>query len=115
MANTKTIVGLNCSTQTAARHPLQTHLWRIRVPSNRFIAEYEDGSTDVFAMPECTLGQGDVFHCFALVWAVLRRPLLITTTMECSETGSTHERRASTHCLRVHLGESSTCSRSRES
>ncbi len=24
----------------------------------RFIAEYEDGSSDVFAVPECTLDQG---------------------------------------------------------
>ena len=27
----------------------------------RFIADYEDGSEDMFAVPECTLGQGDVF------------------------------------------------------
>ena len=38
----------------------------------RFIAEYEDGSSDVFAVPECTLDQGpgkmSIAHIVAREW-----------------------------------------------
>ena len=42
----------------------------------RFIAEYEDGTTDVFAIPECSLNQGPmpIARTVAREWQTDGRP-----------------------------------------